>query len=332
MSMKRRAFLLAGSAFLAPPPFAQQGARVYRIGFLSQKAGTWLVDPLVAALRELGWVVGRNVQLDIRLASAPEEIDGLARDLVAKRVELIIAVGTHMALAASKATSTIPIVMALSGWPVEGGLVASYARPGGNITGLSTYGGNEKLFAKFMSLVAEMLPTMRDMGVLWDYVAPLFLEKEVEFGLGELERGAQQMKVRARIWSLHKQADFEEALAAMEKAPMQALFVTSGPIVSQPHNVQRIGELALRRRLPVACDIAGSTFQSLGTIAYSVNWNDVYRRCASFVDRILRGAKPSELPIEQPTNFQLVLNAGRAKTIGLKIPPTLLVRADRVID
>jgi len=246
--------------------------------------------------------------------------------------DVIVVAGTHMALAASRATATIPIVMYVSGWPVEGGLVASYARPGGNITGLSTYGGSEKIWTKFMSLTVELIPSLREIGLIWDYVAPLFLQKEVEYGVGELTRAAELLKVRSRTWAIHKQGDLEDALKALAAAPMQALFATSGPFISQPQNWPRISEIAMRRRVPIVCDIAGSTFRNMGLLAYSVNWNDAARRCASFVDRILRGAKPGELPIEQPTNFELILHAGRAKAIGLAIPPAMLIRADRVIE
>jgi putative tryptophan/tyrosine transport system substrate-binding protein len=331
--VKRRHFLATSGALLvAPSTSAQQAGRVYRVGFLVQAAGTFLIDPLLAALRPHGWVVGRNLQLETRLSATVADIGTLAKELVAARCDVIVVAGTHMALAVKQITSSVPIVMYLSGWPVEGGLVASYARPGGNITGLSTYGGSEKLWTKFMSLTAELLPSLREMGVIWDYVAPLFLEKEVEYGVGELTRAAELLKVRSRTWAIHKQGDMEDALKAIAGAPMQAVFATSGPFISQPQNWQRISEIAMRRRLPVVCDIAGSTFRNMGLLAYSVNWNDAAKRCASFVDRILRGAKAGELPIEQPTNFELVLHAGRAKAIGLAIPPAMLIRADRVIE
>jgi putative tryptophan/tyrosine transport system substrate-binding protein len=329
--MKRRALLLA--ALSAPfAAWAQQPGRQYRIGFLVQKAGTWLLDPFSAALRERGWAVGRNVELELRLSADPADIDTLAKELVALRVDVIVAVGTHMAAAARRASAKTPIVMYLSGWPVEGGLVKSYARPGGNVTGLSTYGGSDKLFSKFMGLLLELVPSLREIAVAWDYVAPLFLEKEVEQGVGELKRAAEALNVRSHDLPIHKQADFDKALSFMASAPIQAIFATSGPINSQPQNLQRLGELAVRRRLPIMCDIAGSTFRNVGTLAYSVNWNEAASRCASFVDRILRGANPAELPIEQPKNFELVLHAGRAKAIGLTIPPAMLIRADRVIE
>jgi putative ABC transport system substrate-binding protein len=318
-----------GAALASPLLRAQ---RLYRVGLLVQKAGTWLVEPFSRALGAHGWTVGRNVQLDVRLSGSPADIDELAKALVAARTDVIVVVGTHMAAAAGRATAKTPIVMYLSGWPVEGGLVQSYARPGGNITGLSTYGGSDKLFAKFMALLKELVPSLREMAVAWDYVAPMFLEKEVEQGVGELQRAAAALGVRSRDLPIHTQADFDQALSTMESAPIQAIFATSGPFNSLPHNLKRLGELSQRRRLPIMCDIAGSTFQNVGTLAYSVSWEEAAARCASFVDRILRGANPAALPIEQPKNFQLVLHAGRAKAIGLKIPPALLVRADRVIE
>lgn len=327
--MKRRHFLAASVLLAAPVAFAQ---KAHRIGLLVQKAGTWLVEPFSRALGAHGWTVGRNVQLDVRLSGSPADIDELAKALVAARTDVIVVVGTHMAAAAGRATAKTPIVMYLSGWPVEGGLVRSYARPGGNITGLSTYGGSDKLFAKFMALLKELVPSLREMAVAWDYVAPMFLEKEVEQGVGELQRAAAALGVRSRDLPIHTQADFDQALSTMESAPIQAIFATSGPFNSLPHNLKRLGELSQRRRLPIMCDIAGSTFQNVGTLAYSVSWDEAAMRCASFVDRILRGAKPAELPIEQPKNFQLVLHAGRAKAIGLAIPPAMMVRADRVIE
>jgi putative ABC transport system substrate-binding protein len=331
--MKRRDVLagLAATA-LAPRLSWAQSSRARRIGFLVQKAGTWLVEPFSKALAVHGWAVGRSVELDLRFSASPADIEALAKELVRAQAEVIVVVGTHMAAAAGRATAKIPIVMYLSGWPVEGGLVQSYARPGGNITGLSTYGGSDKLFAKFMGLLKELLPSMREIGVVWDYVAPLFLEKEVEQGVGELKRAAEALNVRSHDWPIHGQADFDRALAAAAGAPIQAIFATSGPMNSQPQNLKRLGDLALRRRLPIMSDIAGSTFRAIGTIAYSVNWNEAAARCASFVDRILRGANPAELPIEQPKSFELVLHAVRAKAIGLAVPPAMLIRADRVIE
>ena len=297
-----------------------------------QKAGTWLVEPFARALKAYGWTVGKNVELDVRLSASPADIDALARQLVETRPDVIVVVGTHMAASAKRATTRTPIVMYLSGWPVEGGLVKSYAKPGGNVTGMSTYGGNDKLFAKFLELLRELVPSLREIAVLWDYVAPLFLEKEIEQGVGELKRAAAALNIRSHDLPIHDQAQFDRALSVAAGAPIQAIFATSGPLNSQPHNLERLRELAVRRRLPVMCDIAGSTFQGVGTLAYSVNWNDTAARCASFVDRILRGANPAELPIEQPKNFELILNAARAKAIGLEIPSAMLMRADKVIE
>jgi putative ABC transport system substrate-binding protein len=331
----KRRDLLAGicvAALLPSAGTAQQAGRVYRIGLLVQKAGTWLVDLLVTALRERALVIERNLRLETRFPGPDQaSIDALAKELVEQGVDLIVTVGTHMALAAKRATSTVPIVMYLSGYPVPA-LAASFARPGGNVTGLSTYGGSEVLFTKFMSLMTELVPSLRELGVIWDYVAPMFLEKEVKQGVGELTRAARALKVNSRVWMIHKQGDFADALSALSKAPVQALFATSGGFISQPQNMGQLNDVAMRRRLPIICDIAGSTFRGVGVLAYSVSWKEAAERCASYIDRILKGAKPGELPIEQPRNFELVIHAGRAKAIGLAIPPAMLIRADKVIE
>jgi putative ABC transport system substrate-binding protein len=221
--------------------------------------------------------------------------------------------------------------MYVSGWPVEGGLVASYARPGGNITGLAIYGSDE-MYTKFMSLIVELLPGARELGMIWDYVPPAFLEKEVELGIGSLKRAARQLKLNTRDWPIHTEKDLERALFEISTARPDALFATSGPVHGQPHNVTRINEFALRHRLPLVCDIAGSVFRGGGLLAYAASWDELAERCASFVDRILRGANPAELPIELPTRFELVINLKTAKSIGLAVPQSLLGRADRVIE
>jgi putative tryptophan/tyrosine transport system substrate-binding protein len=265
--MRRRTVLAVLPALLAGGASAQDGAKVYRIGYLGQVAGKWLTERFTTALRERGLVVGKNVRLEARYSGAGAvDAEALARELVAMPADVLVVTGTHMAVAARRATSTVPIVMYLSGWPVEGGLVASYARPGGNITGLSTYGGSGNLFAKFMGLFAELVPSLREIAVLWDYVPPLFLEKEVEKGVGELIDAARSLNICSRNHAIHNDADMETALAEIARAPVQALFVTSGPVVSLPHNVQRIGDIVLRRRLPVMCDIAASTFRSVGCL------------------------------------------------------------------
>jgi putative tryptophan/tyrosine transport system substrate-binding protein len=332
--MKRRT-LLAGMCAAAVSPtgaLAQQPGRVYRVGFLVQRTPSFLYDMLVKELRELGWVLGRNLQLEqADFGGDMKRAEEFAQKLVEQRVDAIVVVGTHMALAARRATATIPIVMYLSGYPVQGGLVASHARPGGNITGLSTY-GSETLFTKHMSIVRELLPSLRELGVIWDYLPPMFLEKETELGIGELTRAASMLKVKIHVWTNRNDADLASALSALRTSSVQAVFASGGPVHGTTANIERIREFTLSRKLPLICDIAGSVFLGAGLLSYSASFQEVAERCASFVDRILRGAKPGELPIELPTRFELVINLKTAKAIGLTIPPAMLIRADRVIE
>jgi putative ABC transport system substrate-binding protein len=331
--VKRRA-ALAGlcAAAVLPSALAQQPGRVYRVGFLVQRLPTFLYDPLVKELRDRGWVLGRNLQIEqADFGGDMKRAEEFARKLVEQRVDAFVAVGTHMAIAARRGTTTIPIIMYLSGYPVQGGLVASYARPGGNITGLSTY-GSETLFTKHMSVVAELLPSLRELGVIWDYLPPAFLEKETELGLGELTRAATMLNVRTHVRMVRNEGDLANALSALGTSPVQAVFATNGPVHGLIGNIDRIRQFTFGRKLPLICDIAGSVFQGAGVLSYSASWQEAAERCDSFVDRILRGAKPGELPIELPTRFELVINLKTAKAIGLTIPPAMLIRADRVIE
>lgn len=329
--MRRRSFLAALAA--APFAAAAQQDRVARVAYFSQRAVPWLVDPLRERLRERGWLDGRNLIYDVVSTDGDySRADVLARKLVEQGTHVIVAAGTHMALAAQRATRTTPIVMYLSGFPVEGGLVQSYARPGGNITGLATYSG-EAFFSKHVSLMKELVPSLKEFGVLWDYLPPLFLEKEVQFGLGELRRAARELKVGARVWTVADEAGLAKAFAEIQRAPAQAIFATNGAVLGIPaRGLQRLVDFTRERRIPVICDIAGSVFQAAGLLAYSASWHEAAERCASFVDRILRGASPAVLPIERPSRFELVLNLKSAKTIGMTISPTMLIRADRVVE
>jgi putative ABC transport system substrate-binding protein len=294
----------------------------------------WLVDPLRQSLQQRGWLAGKNLAFGIHSAGAHlERVDALVQTIIEQRTDVIVVVGTHMALAAQRATKTIPIVMYLSGFPVEGGLVQSFARPGGNITGLATYSG-EAFFTKHVRLMRELVPALREFGVLWDYLPPVFLEKEAEFGMRALESAAAGLKVKARIWKVGDDNELARALADFEKRSIQVLFSTTGPVHGAPGpGATRIIVFTQRRKLPLACDIAGSLFRAGGLLSYSASWLEAADRCASFVDRILRGANAAELPIERPTKFELlVLNLKTAKTIGITIPPAMLVRADQVIE
>ena len=332
--MKRRAFVAAmGAASLAPFSAISQQRRTARVAYFGQRAVPWLVDPLRERLRERGWVAGKNLVYEaVSTEGDYKRADVLARKLVEQRTDVIVAVGTHMALAAQRVTKTTPIVMYLSGFPVEGGLVQSFARPGGNITGLATYSG-EAFFSKHVSLMKELIPPLKEFGVLWDYLPPLFLEKEVEFGLGELRRAARELKVSARIRTVADEDALTRAFADIAKTRIQVLFATNGAVQGIPaRGLTRLIDFTQNRKIPLVCDIAGSVFIAGGLLSYSASWHEAAERCASFVDRILRGANPAELPIERPSRFELVLNLKTAKAIGITIPPAMLVRADRVIE
>ena len=332
VSRGRRAFLAASLAMLGSPSAIAQ-PRVARVGFLSQRNSPFLVDPLLAALRARKWVAGANLLFDAQSAEGDYERAGaLAEKLVEQRCDVIVVVGTHMALAAQRATRTIPIVMYLSGFPVEGGLVESFARPGGNITGLATYSG-EAFFTKHVSLMRELVPSLREFGILWDYLPPLFLKREAEFGMHALQTAARELKVKTRLWPVPNDRALDAALGELAKAPAQVVFATTGPVHGAPSpGAVRVVEFTRQHKLPLVCDIAGSLFRVGGLLAYSASWQEAAERCASFVDRILGGANPAELPIERPTRFELVLNLRTAKTIGVTIPPAMLARADQVFE
>ncbi len=254
----------------------------------------------------------------------------LAKELVVGS-DAIVTVNTPHALAARRATSSVPIVMFTSGFPVEAGLASSLAHPGGNVTGLSIYAG-VGLFSKYVGLLREAVPSLRHLGVIWDYAPPAYGEKEVDAGLGELRRAARALNVTSRVWMVRADHDVTDALAAASNAPLDALFVTGGSIHARHANAPRITEFAIRRRLPMLNDFRSGLFEAGGFLSYSVDLDHLAARAAYFLERIRRGAKPGDLPIEQPTRFQLTINMKTAKALGLTIPPLLLLRADQVIE
>lgn len=329
---KRRQFLIATGALLAAPIARAQRARnVHRLGFFQQSPPGGALDLLRAALIELGWR-----EEEIRFVTAvggsdPARWDAIAQDLVRQHVDLIVVNGSHMALPLKRATDSVPLVMMTSGDPVEAGLVESLARPGGNVTGLRTF--LDGMWGKFPDLLREAVPWMRDLGIVSDYAPPAFLQEEVEAGNRDLRRASQVLDVRLWEWWVRNDAELVRALAQAGNAPVDALLVTNGPTNGQPRNRPRIKELVLRRKLPMMSDIAGSVFrEGGGLMAYAVSWKEIAARTAWYVDKILKGAKPADLPIEQPTRLPLVVNMKTAKAIGLTIPPSIMLRADRVIE
>jgi ABC-type uncharacterized transport system substrate-binding protein len=331
--MRRRAFLAGFGAIAAAWPVLAQAARkAYRLGFLSHGPAKPARRGLAAALRTLGWREGENIRLEYRVAgSDAARWEAAARALVEKHCDLIVVVGSHMALAAKRATRTIPLVMLASGYPVEAGIVPSLAHPGGNITGMRSY--TDELPGKWLELALELVPSLRVLGLFDDYVPPFSNAGESEAAFRIAMRSAHLLKIELRRWRVKNDGDLTRAFADVRNADLDSLWVTSGAIHSQSLSAARIREFVLRRRMPMWCDWPGTLFREGGAVmTYAVDMNEVFERTASFVDRIPKGARPGDLPVEQPTRFQLVLNLRNARAIGMTIPQQLLLRADRVIE
>jgi putative ABC transport system substrate-binding protein len=323
--MDRRTFLgtLAGGLLAAPlAAEGQQAGKVARIGRLElSSAGT--DEAFRQGLRELGYVEGQNVVLEYRFAEGKaERLPDLAAELVSLKVDIIVAGGTPAPLAAKHATSTIPIVMAAAGDPVRTGLVASLAKPGGNVTGLSTF--TPELAAKRLQLLKEVVPGVSRVAALWNATNPFTV-----FNMRETEVAARTLGVQVQSLEVRGSDDFENAFAAAIRGRAGALIVVDDPLTCRHR--EQLADFAARNGLPTMygfrqCAGAG------GLISFGASLADLYRRAATFVDKILRGAKRADLPVEQPAKFELVINLKTAKALRLTIPQSLLVRADQVIE
>jgi putative ABC transport system substrate-binding protein len=312
------------AALAAPPAIgAEQLQKIPRIGILRIGSPP---DPFVEAfkqgLRELGYVEGRNITIEYRWADGKRErLPKLAADLVSLNVDVIVASADAPAVAAKQATTVIPIVMPASGDPVEAGLVASLARPGGNVTGFATQ-GNE-LPGKWIELLKEALPDVSRVAVLWD-------PDTAQGQLRVAETSARALGVRLQVLNARGPPDFETAFAEMQRNRADALVVLSSQVF-YAHRA-RLVELAARQRLPTMYHQKEFVVGSGGLMSYGANFHELFRRAAGYVDKILKGAKPADLPVEQPTKFELVINLKTAKALGLGIPQSLLLRADQVIQ
>jgi putative ABC transport system substrate-binding protein len=326
----RRTFLAgAGAVVLAAPLAAegQQAAKVPRIGWLpvNLAAAPLNLEPFRKGLRDLGYVEGRNLVIETRDAEGRlERLPALAAELVALKVDVIVAPGTPQALAAKKATSTIPIVFVGATDPVTDGLVTSLARPGGNATGSSNFAA--ELVGKRLELLKQAVPGISRVAVLWQPGAvPERAEKDM---LKEADVAARALGVRPHFVEARGPDDVDRALSDMTRARADALTVLpSAMFVSER---RRLVDLAAKNRLPA---VYGSRefVDAGGLMSYGPNIADLNRRAATYVDKILKGAKPADLPVERPTKFDLVINLQTAKVLGLTIPPALLGRADEVI-
>jgi len=333
-SKRRTLFIGLPVALLVPLSARTQTAgRVFRVGFLAPGPVPQLSDALTAALRDRGWG-SRNLVVDIRYTQgSPEHAERLARELVTERVDVIVTVVTATAMAARRATNVVPIVMYVSGYPVEGGLAASLARPGGNVTGMTVYAGGGGLFGKFLELLRELRPSLRELGVFWGYAPPSYRLEQVAPAIDELGRAAKAFNLKVHFWQTGTESDLGAALSAAALLPLDGLFVTGGVIHNLQEPATKIARFTQERRLPTVTDSAGPFFVAGGAVlSYSAELKELAARTAYFVDRILRGARPGDLPIEQPTKYELTVNVKAAKTIGLNIPSALLLRADRVIN
>jgi putative tryptophan/tyrosine transport system substrate-binding protein len=326
-TMDRRRFVSAcagGLVVARSIAQAQPGTKVYRVGFLLGATGesvSSLFDALRDGLRELGYIEGRNIVFEQRYGGGRmERLPDLAAELVRLGVDVIVT-GTNLHVAAARnATKTIPIVMVFAADPVASGFVASLARPGGNTTGL-TADASPELWAKYLTLLKEVVPKLSRVGVLGQVSSRV--------GFKELEAASGKLDLALEVADIPSSEDLDGAFAAMNGKRVGAFLTVVGPLTYQLR--QRIADSALKYRLPAITNAKEYTQAGL-LMSYGPYLPDLYRQAATYVDKILRGAKPADLPVEQPTKFELVINSKTAKAIGVAIPQSLLLRADEVIQ
>ena len=326
--MSKRNFVFAlGAIFLtlSYPSEAQQPTKVPRIGFLagvSPSAISARLESFRHGLRELGYVEGKNIVVEDRYAQGKlDRLRELASELVRLKVDVIVSAGPQATRAAKEATSTIPIVMAQDFDPVGTGFVASLARPGGNITGLSTL--SPEISGKQLELLKETVPKLSRVAVLGNSTSPGNAQ-----ALREMELAGGAFGVKLQYLDVLSPNDIETAFRAASKGRADAVLVLPSPVLTSQRT--QIVDLAVKSRLPAIYYIR-EFVEAGGLMSYGVSLNDLDRRAATYVDKILKGAKPADLPIEQPTKFEFVVNLKAAKQIGVTIPPNVLARADKVI-
>jgi putative tryptophan/tyrosine transport system substrate-binding protein len=325
--MKRREFitLIGGSAVSWPLTARAQTAKLPTIGLwgpTTPSIGSQRVAAFVHRLRELGWIEGRTVKIEYRWAEGRNERAAeIAAEFVRLKVDVIVTQGTPSVIAAKQATSVIPIVFAAVGDPVDSGLVASLSRPGGNVTGLSTQ--QTDTATKRIELFREMVPGLHRLAIMGNVGNPA-----VELELREVQSTARALGLEAAAFELRRAEDIAPVFDAL-KGRADALYVCGDPLVFT--NRIRVNTLAQGARMPTIY-LLGEYVEAGGLMSYGPSVPDLYRRAADYVDKILRGAKPADIPVEQPTKFDLVINLTTAKALGLEVPPTLLARADEVIE
>jgi len=324
----RRAFLAGAGAALVATPLAaeaQQAGKLPTIGYLganTPSAESQRIAAFVQRLRELGWIEGRTIAIEVRWAEGRNErFAEIAAEFVRLKVDVVVTAGTAAVVAAKQATSVIPIVFAVAGDPVGTGLVASLARPGGNVTGLSLQAAD--IAGKRLELLREVVPGLRRLAILANVGSPLAVLE-----IREVQATARTLGFEVATSEIRRADDIAPAFDAL-KGRGDALYVVADPLVTT--NRIRISTLALGARLPTMHG-QRENVEVGGLMSYGANYPGLHRRAADYVDKILKGAKPADLPVEQPTKFELVINLKTAKALGLTIPPSLLGRADELIQ
>ena len=328
--LKRREFItLLGGAAAAWPLAAraqQPAAKVPRIGFLGNSTADLeanLVGPFRDGLRALGYEEGRNIVIEYRWAEGEyERFPALIAELVASNVDVIVTAGTPASLAVKKATTTIPLVMVAVGDPVATGLVASLARPGGNITGLTSI--SVEMEGKRLELLREVVPKVSHIAVLWNAASPIQVIEE-----GEVRAAARVLGIKMLSLGVRTREEIDDALATIIGERPDALLVLADRLFL--HHRTRIMDFAAQERLP-GVQAYRELVEAGGLMSYGPSYADMHRRAAAYVDKILKGAKPADLPVERPVKFELVVNLKAAKALGLTIPPSVIFRADEIIE
>jgi putative ABC transport system substrate-binding protein len=325
--IQRRGFitLLGGAALWPIVARAQQAAKLPTIGFLGPTTPSSQSQHLAAfvqRLRELGWTEGRDVAIEVRWAEGRDErYAEIANEFVRRKVDIILTHNTLPALAVKQATSVIPIVFASAGDPVSTGIVASLGRPGGNVTGLSSQATDTA--SKRLGFLREVVPSLRRLAIIGNVENPFSMLE-----IGEVQVAARTLGLDFVVFEIRRAADVVPAFDAL-KDRAEALYVAPDSLLFA--NRIRINTLALGARLPTMC-FNREYVEAGGLMSYGASFTDLFRRAAGYVDKILRGAKPADLPVEQPTKFDLIINLTTAKALGLTVPQTLLVAADEVIE
>ena len=304
---------------------AQQAAKVHRIGYLSAasaEADKNRFAHFQRGMQELGYIEGKNIVIEQRYAAGQfEKISELSAELIRLKVDVLVVYGESAILAAKNATSTIPIVMTVHPDPVGDGIVASLARPGGNVTGLSDL--HTVLVSKRLEILKEVVPSASRIAVFFHASNPTLLRQ-----LKDIQDIAPTFRATVLSVPVKGPEDFDRAFSIMRKERAEALMVLGSPLVG--NNRRQILDLAAKSRIPAIYTLKENP-EAGGLMSYGTNFDELWRRAATYVDKILKGAKPADLPVEQPTKFEFIINLKAAKQIGLTIPPNVLARADRVI-